>query len=337
MLRDPVTGFEYPETWAAACRDPQRRALVAAGLAVLTASGAALRRGFTTGTTAAAAAKAAVLSLAGGEPASVDLTLPCGIAVSIPVTARQGRATARKDPGDYPEDATAGAEFVAAAKRISGGIEIDAGEGIGRWMRDTPRARRGEPAISRTALESIERAVAEAVEAAGLAGARVELSVPQGRRIARQTLNPRIGIEGGISILGTTGLVEPWDDHLVESVIERIERSRRVVLATGRTGLRYARLLFPAHEVVLVGSRIGAALDAAKGDVVLCGLPGLILRFIDPGILEGTGCATVEELVLSPSWEAARERALGAYRERYPWVRVVLLAREGRILGESGC
>ncbi len=337
MLRDPVTGFEYPEAWAAACRDPQRLALVEAGLAVLTASGTVLRRGFSTGTTAAAAAKAAVLSLPGAGPASVALTLPCCIAVSIPVTARRGRGIARKDPGDYPEDATAGAEIVAVATPIPRGIEIAAGEGIGRWMRDTPRAQRGEPAISRTALESIERAVAEGAEAAGLAGVRVELAVPQGRRIARQTLNPRIGIAGGISILGTTGLVEPWDDHLVESVIERIGSSRRVVLTTGRTGLRCARLLFPDHDAVLIGGKIGQALDAATGDVVLCGLPGLILRFIEPGILEGTGCATVEELALSPAWEHAVERALAAFGKRYPHVRVVLLARDGRILGESGC
>ena len=140
---------------------------------------------------------------------------------------------------------------------------------------------------------------------------------------------------GGISVLGTTGLVEPWDDHLEEGVLDRVGRAEKVVLTTGRLGLRYSRLFFPEHEVVLVGNRIESALERAGGDVVLCGLPGLILKFMNPLVLEDTGCVTVEELSHTPQWKAVARHELEAFRERYPRVRVVIVSRDGRIIGES--
>ena len=112
---------------------------------------------------------------------------------------------------------------------------------------------------------------------------------PTGATIAQKTLNPRMGVDGGISVLGTTGLVEPWDDHLTESTMERIAAADRPVLTTGRVGLRFSRLLFPDREVILIGGKLKDALDAARGDVILCGLPALILRHINPQILDGTG------------------------------------------------
>ncbi|HZD42432.1 MAG TPA: cobalt-precorrin-5B (C(1))-methyltransferase, partial [Methanomicrobiales archaeon] len=143
MLRDPVTGFEYPAEWVRACQDPARLPQVERGLAVLTASGSILRRGFTTGTTAAAAAKAAVLSLLGEAVTEVEVLLPCGIAVVLPVSGAEGRASCCKDAGDYPDDATAGVEIIAEARWAPGGIRITAREGIGRWTRDTPHAAQG--------------------------------------------------------------------------------------------------------------------------------------------------------------------------------------------------
>jgi cobalt-precorrin-5B (C1)-methyltransferase len=159
------------------------------------------------------------------------------------------------------------------------------------------------------------------------------LRVPRGAEIGPRTLNPRLGIEGGISILGTTGLVEPWDEHLVTSVLERVRASDCPVLTTGRTGLRYSRLLFPDREVILVGGKIREALGAAGGEAILCGLPGLILREINPGILEGTGCRTVEELLTRDGWREAVEPALAAFHESMPGVRIVLFDRSGRVLG----
>jgi len=157
-MRDPVTDFEYPAAWAAACRSPVLLDDVRRGLAVLTASGSVLRRGFTTGTTAAAACKAAVLSLALDTVGEVEVTLPCGITVSLPVDAYRGRASCWKDAGDYPSDVTAGLEFTATAvPSLSGGVQFVPGEGIGSYARETPRHRQGTAAIGGPALECNRR------------------------------------------------------------------------------------------------------------------------------------------------------------------------------------
>jgi cobalt-precorrin-5B (C1)-methyltransferase len=336
-MRDPVTDFEYPAAWVAACRSPALLEDVRRGLAVLTASGSVLRRGFTTGTTAAAACKAAVLSLTLDTVSEVKVTLPCGITVSLPVDGYRGRASCWKDAGDYPSDVTAGLEFAATAvPSLSGGVQFVPGEGIGSFTRDTPRHRQGAAAIGGPALDCIRRSITEAVEEADLHGTTVILTVPRGAEVAQKTLNPRMGIHGGISVLGTTGFVEPWDDHMTEGVLERVGRAAgRVVLTTGRLGLRYSRLLFPEREAILVGNNLEEALRAAGDDAVICGLPGLVLKFINPDVLDGTGCATVEDLSATPQWKGVACRELRAFRVRYPRVRVVIVARDGSIIGES--
>ena len=331
-MMDPVTGFEYPGAWVRAARDPGLLPEVERGLALLTADGTVLRRGFTTGTTAAAACKAAILSLS-REVDRVSLTLPCGIPVEIPARGRGGEGRCVKDAGDHPSDATAGLAFIALAEPAEEELTVEFGEGIGRYGEDVPGHAPGTPAVSETALSSILGAALEGMEEAGCHGARVLLRVAGGREAAARTLNPRLGIEGGISVLGTTGLVEPWDEHLVASVLERVRASDCPVLTTGRTGLRCSRLLFPGREVILVGGRIGEALEAARGEAILCGLPGLILREINPRILEGTGCRTVEELLARDGWRDAVEPSLAAFHERMPGVRVVLFDRSGRVLG----
>lgn len=335
-MRDPVTDFRYPDAWVASCRDPDLLAAVRSGHAVLTADGTVLWRGYTTGTTAAAAAKAAVLSLETGRPVdSVTLTLPSGVEVTIPVTCGGGRASARKYAGDYPDDVTADVEIVARATTLpSGGVEFRTGIGIGRHARTTPRHRKGDPAISEGAGAIIRAAVEEALGGAG--GALIELSIPDGEERAERTLNPRVGVEGGLSLLGTTGLVEPWDDHLTASVMERVGNARRPVLTTGRIGLRYARLRYPGREVILVGGRIGEALARAPRPVLLFGLPGLILRWIDPRILDGTGCVTVEDLSHSSLWETVALPALRSFCTENPGVQVTIISRDGEIIGGCG-
>lgn len=334
-VRDPVTGFEYPEKWVEACTDENGLLLAESGFGVLTASGRVLRRGLSTGTTAAAACKAAVLSLS-APLSTVEVRLPCGLLAVLPVKAVGGRAVAHKDHGDYTDDITGGLTFEADAVETGEGIEFIAGFGIGRFARDTPRYAKGDPAISATAGWCIENAIREAVEETGIAGVRVTLAIPRGAEIGALTLNSRVGVEGGISVLGSTGLVEPWDDHLTESAFARIAAADRVVITTGRVGLRYSRMLFPGHEVVLVGKHLKRGLEAARGEVILCGLPALILKFIDPAILEDTGHATVEELSVSPHFSAIVEGALRTFKERFPHARVVIVDREGRIVGDSG-
>jgi cobalt-precorrin-5B (C1)-methyltransferase len=334
-LTDPVTGFTYPDPWVRAAVSPEDLSLVRAGHAVLTSSGTILKRGFTTGTTAAACCKAAILSVV--RPVdSVEVTIPCGLTVNVPVKGVAGRAECRKYAGDYPSDATAGILFVAEYTRKAAGLELIPGDGIGRFVRDTPRHFIGEPAISTPALECIFAAMVEGLTETGLDGAQVALSIPDGAQVAVSTLNPKVGIGGGISILGTTGLVEPWDDHLTESVAERVRNADRVVLTTGRIGLRFSRLLFPEYEAVLAGAKLAEALSCADGEVILCGLPGLILRFLDPGILDGTGCLTVEELSGTPEFEQRMARAFRNGKERYPGLRVVVIDRNGIVLGDSG-
>jgi cobalt-precorrin-5B (C1)-methyltransferase len=334
-MRDPVTGFVYPDAWVERCRDPYRLHLAEEGLAVLTASGTVLIRGYTTGTTAAAVCMAAVLTLDGPQALSVPVTLPCGLEVNVPVNAEGGRATARKFAGDYPGDVTAGIEFIATVLPAAEGVRISYGDGIGRFSRDTPRYKKDAPAVSPPALACIEESVREAMESAGLPGVRIELSIPEGRAVAEKTLNPRVGVLGGISVLGSTGLVEPWDDHLTESSLGRIAAARRPVLTTGRIGLRFARLRFPEDEVILIGGKIGESLAAVKDAAVLFGLPALILRHLRPGILDGTGYGTVEELAASPLFGSIVQETLAECSAHNPGIKVILIDREGNTIGET--
>lgn len=333
-MRDPVTGFDYPEEWVTRCKDPKKLGEVEAGLSVLTSTGQVLRRGFTTGTTAAAACKAAILSLQ-GDVDSVDVRLPCGLSVEVPAVGRKGVGRCAKFSGDYPSDVTSGLVFVAMANPTSV-IAIQPGRGIGRFSRDTPRGFKGTAAISPPARGEITLAIREAARAIGAPGASVHLEAEGGERIGPRTLNPRVGVEGGISVLGTTGLVEPWDDHLEESNLERIAGADRVVLTTGRMGLRFSRLAFPDHEIVLVGAKMEKAIAAARGEAILAGLPALILKFLDPEILAGSGYSTVEELMTSSEGTGRMSEALSKGKQRYPDLRVVLFDRHGSVVGDSG-
>ncbi|MDD1718092.1 MAG: cobalt-precorrin-5B (C(1))-methyltransferase [Methanoregulaceae archaeon] len=329
-MKDPVTGFVYPDAWIDLCRNPADLIGVGAGRAVLCSDGTVLRRGYSTGTTASAACKAAILSLC--TPVEmVEIRTNCGVLLSIPVCAADGTASCTKFAGDYPGDATAGIDIVATAHPTIQGARLHPGEGIGRFARDTPRHRAGSFAISRDARRSIEKAMKEALLEVRIGGADVGLTVPLGKSVAPRTLNARIGIEGGISILGTTGLVEPWDDHLTRSMLDRVGSADRLVVTTGRIGLRYARLLYPDHEVVLAGARIGEAISRARGEVILFGLPGLILRHINPALLEETGCATFEELSTRPEFEKMVTPHIQNFVRDHPVVKVVLINRNGDV------
>lgn len=331
-MMDPVTGLRIPDEWLrrSSLEDIEER--IKSGLWVLLSNGQMLRRGLTTGTTASAACKGAVLSLA-GDVEEVDVWTPSGITVRVKVEACSGRCTAQKDAGDHSSDITHGIRIVASASP-SERSELVAGEGIGRIGREGLSADIGKPAISRSAHAQIMRAIDEGVRETGLNGARVELSVPEGRRIALKTLNPSVGVEGGISILGSTGFVEPWNVHLEENVSESLKLDR-VVATTGRTGLRYSRMLFPDHTAVLIGSKLDL-LRTRSGETVLCGLPGLILRWAEPELLNGTGYATVAEMIEREPDHPAIERALENLRKMLPGTRIVLIKRDGSIFRDTG-
>ena len=226
--------------------------------------------------------------------------------------------------------------FLATAERAEAGIAFCPEEGIGRFERNTPRYKKGDPAISPPAMDAILNAIAEASEELNLEGVLVRLSIPKGREIGEKTLNPKVGVTGGVSVLGSTGLVEPWDDHLSEDVFDRIKSANFPVLTTGRTGLRYSRMLFPDKEVILVGKFMEKAIEAAGGEAVLCGLPALILKFLNPKILDDTGYKTVEELTMSGDWDSILKNNLKDYKDKMPDMRVVIIDRQGNVTGDSG-
>jgi cobalt-precorrin-5B (C1)-methyltransferase len=266
---------------------------------------------------------------------AVEIRLPCGLRVPIPVQGREGEGRSTKYGGDHPSDVTSGLEFIAASFPASEGISLVTKEGIGRYVRNTPRFVAGAPAISCTAYSCIQGAVEEALKITDLPGVIIELRVPRGKEVALNTLNAQVGIEGGISLLGTTGFVEPWDDHLTQSLLDIVKDAERLVLTTGRIGLRYSRLLFPDHTVVLAGGKFSQALPVAPGEVVLCGLPGLILRSINPGILEGTPYRTIEEMMEDPTFQKRAHESIAIFRKRNPHVRVVLIDRRGSVVVDS--
>jgi len=246
----------------------------------------ALRTGWTTGTCASAAAKAAALTLVTGEAQPmVEVALPSGRRVTFP-TARcelvgeGAEAVVVKDAGDDP-DATHGARLTATVTwRTEPGVHLDGGEGVGVVTKPGLGLEVGRPAINPVPRAMIEQAVAEAVDVARH-GVRVVISVPDGERMARKTTNARLGILGGISILGTTGIVRPfstasWRASVVQAVqVMAAQGEQTVVLCTGgRTEVAAMALLPELPEVcfVEVGDFTGAALRRA----VECGLPRVV-------------------------------------------------------------
>jgi cobalt-precorrin-5B (C1)-methyltransferase len=332
---DPVSGFTYPQEWILAS-NPADHEGIAAGFLVLTSSGMVLRRGYTTGATMAAAAYAAVCSIK-MEMSSAPILLPCGIMATIQAEGKNGVGFAEKDSGDYPHDITAKARCIAEAKPHSH-IDIIAGEGIGIFVRDTPRYKMGDPAISPASRGCILSAIACACKEIGIVGAQVRLSVKDGAELAKKTLNPKVGVEAGISIVGTTGFVEPWDDHLTSSMADQIASAMHPVITTGRQGLRFSKLLYPEYDVILAGSKLHEALSSVSDDkiAILCGLPGLILRFLRLDVATREGFSTVEELVASPKGAYVVQQELLCAKERYPNIHITIVQRDGTILAESG-
>ncbi len=333
---DPVNNFDIPEEWIARTGMPREEVeeKVASGMIVVLSDGSVLKRGYTTGTTATAAAKAAVLSLKKTVD-HVSVPTPAGLRAYLEVSeAGSGRAVVKKIRNDHESDITRGLDFVGEAREADG-IRILGGKGIGVVKRDGLQVPKGQPAINPNPMGQIKAAVQEAVEELGLRGAEVTISIPEGERIGKETLNSRIGVEGGISVLGSTGFVEPWNDHLGEMKGDLIRGTEKVVLTTGRIGMRYSHMLFPDYTVVMVGSRISEGLESASGDIVICGLPGLVLKWGNPKMLEGSGYATVVEMLeKAPEHERLKE-AFKMAIEKGNGARIVVIERDGSVLMDS--
>ena len=256
----------------------------------------ALRTGWTTGSCAAAAAKAAVTALDTGEvQRTVEIGLPSGRRVRFPVDqCRIARQTAEavvvKDAGDDP-DVTDGARLTAAVRwRDEAGIELDGGVGVGVVTKPGLGLAVGGPAINPVPRAMITASVGEVVDLASR-GVRVVISVPDGEVMARKTTNARLGIIGGISILGTTGIVRPFSTASWRASVEQAvsvlaaQGEDTVVLCTGgRTEQGAMDLLPDLPEVcfVEVGDFTGAALRRAVEHglrrVVFVGMAGKLTK-----------------------------------------------------------
>ena len=265
----------------------------------VTAGGKRLRCGYTTGTCAAlAAAAAARLLLTGRAPETVSLHTPKGWNVEVPVETPclEGGAACccvTKDGGD-DVDATHGLPICARVEAIAGeGILLQGGSGVGRVTRPGLDQPVGEWAINHIPRQMIREAVdavrRELDEPGGLC---VAIFVPGGEEAARKTFNPHLGIEGGISILGTSGIVEPMSvKAIVETTALELRQAaasgaRRMVLTPGNYGMEFlARggVALPAGvPVVRCSNFIGEALDGAGAEgfssVLLVGHIGKLVK-----------------------------------------------------------
>ena len=253
-----------------------------------------LRTGYTTGACAAAAAKAAALALAlGRRVEEVELMLPTGVRARFRIHRQfsgedEAFCSVVKDAGDDP-DVTDGAEICARVRRRKEpGISIKGGEGVGRVTKPGLEVPVGEAAINPVPRRMIAQAVEEVL--GHDAGAEVEISVPRGEELARKTLNPRLGIVGGISILGTTGIVIPYSEDAYKACISLGLNVAlacgcgEVVLTTGRRSEKFAQARFdlPEECFVQMGDFAGYALKecARKGfrKAVIWGMIGKLSK-----------------------------------------------------------
>jgi cobalt-precorrin-5B (C1)-methyltransferase len=239
-----------------------------------------LRTGYTTGTSAAAATKAALLALISGKTVDcVVVSLPKGKKITIKIvgTRTEGNdsatSTVIKYAGDDP-DVTDGAEICSTVSFVDqlGEIIIDGGKGVGRITKPGLGLEIGKAAINPTPLRMIEQAVREVASVPYLKqnGISVIITVPKGDEIAKRTDNPRLGIVGGISILGTTGIVLPYSTaSFAASIRQSLDVSvalgtYTVVLTTGGRSEDFAKEIFgkslPDHSFVQIGDFAGYAI-----------------------------------------------------------------------------
>ncbi|MBR6194395.1 MAG: cobalamin biosynthesis protein CbiD [Prevotella sp.] len=222
-----------------------------------------LHSGLTTGTCATAAAVAAVRQLLYGEtPEEVPVILPNGETISVAVGYGEGYAYCIKEAGDDP-DVTDGIEVRATAEPADV-FEIRGGEGVGRFTLPGFDFPPGEPAINKAPREMMRKNISDNV--------RITIFVPNGEEIARRTFNPRLGIEGGISIIGVSGIVKPFSEEaFIDSIrkcmtVAKASGSERVVINSGGKSERFVKALYPdlpQQAFVEYGNYIGETLKMA--------------------------------------------------------------------------
>ncbi len=250
------------------------------------------KTGYTTGTCAAAAAKAAALLLTKGtSPPEAEVLLPEGRRVTLPVAyARHivdgAEAAVRKDAGDDP-DITQGALVVVRLSPLPGSkILFAAGEGVGTVTKPGLSVPPGEAAINPVPRQMIAGAIGEITPQ----GMVVTVSIPGGEKLAEKTYNPRLGITGGLSVLGTTGIVRPFS---ISALRASLQCALDVAVACGvgapvfvpgHIGRRAAERNFSLREgqIIETGNEWGFVLDRAAGlafrEILVVGHPGKLVK-----------------------------------------------------------
>ncbi|MEA4978030.1 MAG: cobalt-precorrin-5B (C(1))-methyltransferase CbiD [Methanomassiliicoccaceae archaeon] len=239
--------------------------------------GKMLRRGYTTGTCATAASKAAAeMLIAGGDVLSVTVITPKGIVLDLPIediTRGDGwvRCAVRKDGGD-DIDVTDGSLVYSEVHLARSGINIDGGQGVGRVTKKGLDQPVGAAAINRVPRSMISEALEGIRMTLGYNyGFYVVISIPNGQELAKRTFNPRLGIEGGISILGTSGIVEPMSERAVvetikaEMNVRKNEGCRYLLVVPGNYGAGYIGSIggLDPESAVKCSNFVGETLDHA--------------------------------------------------------------------------
>ena len=256
------------------------------------------REGYTTGACAAAGAQAACRLLEHDErPETVAVRSPLGFDLNIPVNRlvyADGVATAGviKDGGDDP-DVTHGAEVVVTVRRVATpGVRILGGRGVGTITQPGLELPPGSPAINPVPRRMIVEGVAAVLGTEQPApGVEVVVAIPGGEELAKKTLNARIGVLGGLSILGTTGIVRPmstasWRASVVQAIdVAAANSLKHVVLTTGGRSERFAEGLFPAlpemafvQMGIFTGDSMKRAVERGVPRVTLCGMIGKVAK-----------------------------------------------------------
>lgn len=255
-----------------------------------------LRFGYTTGTCAAAAARAAAIGLLQGDiPDEVEITTPVSIKFKLKVldkrlSGNEAECAVQKDAGDDP-DVTNGCKIYARIKwNDTKSIEIDGGEGVGRVTKPGLQIPVGEAAINPVPRRMIQSAVREVV--GNDTGVKVIIFAPEGKTLGEKTFNPKLGIVGGISIIGTTGIVRPMsEDAFKTSLLCGLDIARAigygtVVLVPGSLGERSVLNLVPVpkDQVVQISNFIGFMLHEAQKrgfkKIILAGHPGKLVKLL---------------------------------------------------------
>ena len=237
-----------------------------------------LRCGYTTGSCATAAAKAAATMLLTGEPvATVRIDTPKGIMLNlepleIEVQDQYVSCAIRKDSGDDPDDTNGLLVFAKVEKVAEPGVHIEGGVGVGRVTKPGLACAVGGPAINPTPRRMITSEVTSVMEEAGYAGGLlVTIFIPEGVEIAKKTFNPRLGIVGGLSVLGTSGIVEPMSEKAlietmyVEMRAQKARGNKNLLVFFGNYGEDFTRdvMKLDLEGAVTCSNFVGELLDYA--------------------------------------------------------------------------